>query len=164
MATSSLIGRRFFLAAASRAAAQRQVQATSLRAASAVAASQQSQNHGHHNDSANLLSRFGLLAAAGATLAATSMTEKNKYNAKCCGIAGVVGAKGDARDYLIEGLTILKNRGYDSAGIATMDEKNPSLVSEELACESLVMYIYKRIISNSYHHMSLSVRFFADRH
>mmetsp|Transcript_19140 Transcript_19140/g.45965 ORF Transcript_19140/g.45965 Transcript_19140/m.45965 type:complete len:712 (-) Transcript_19140:167-2302(-) len=135
MATSSLIGRRFFLAAASRAAAQRQVQATSLRAASAVAASQQSQNHGHQYDSANLLSRFGLLAAAGATLAATSMTEKNKYNAKCCGIAGVVGAKGDARDYLIEGLTILKNRGYDSAGIATMDEKNPSLIVTKHASE-----------------------------
>ena len=44
-------------------------------------------------------------------------------------VAGAVGAKGDARDYLIEGLTILKNRGYDSAGIATMDEANPNMVS-----------------------------------
>ena len=43
-----------------------------------------------------------------------------------------MGAKGDARDYLVEGLTILKNRGYDSAGIATMDENNPSLVSTVL--------------------------------
>ncbi|KAL7523835.1 hypothetical protein ACHAXR_000353, partial [Thalassiosira sp. AJA248-18] len=108
MATSSLIGRRIFLAAASRAT-QRQVQAIpSLRAASySIAASHQS--HYTYNDSANnFSSKFGLLAAAaGATLAATSMHEHNN-NAKCCGIAGVVGAKGDARDYLIEGLTILK--------------------------------------------------------
>ena len=32
------------------------------------------------------------------------------------------------REFLLEGLTILKNRGYDSAGIATMDDVNPSLV------------------------------------
>jgi len=36
---------------------------------------------------------------------------------------------------LIEGLTILKNRGYDSAGIATMDEGNPSLVVTKYASE-----------------------------
>jgi glucosamine--fructose-6-phosphate aminotransferase (isomerizing) len=78
-------------------------------------------------------SRFGLLAAASATLAAGAMAERQ--DAKCCGIAGVVGAKGDARDYLIEGLTILKNRGYDSAGIATMDDNHPSLVVTKYASE-----------------------------
>lgn len=43
---------------------------------------------------------------------------------QCCGIAGVVGKKGDhdARKFLLEGLTILKNRGYDSAGIALVQE------------------------------------------
>ena len=51
-------------------------------------------------------------------------------NAKGCDIAGVVGAKGDARDDSIKGLTILKNRGYDSARIATMDKNHPSMVSE----------------------------------
>jgi len=35
----------------------------------------------------------------------------------------------------IEGLTILKNRGYDSAGIVTMDEKNPSLIVTKHASE-----------------------------
>ena len=128
MAASSLIGRRIFLAAASRATQRQAFQATSLRAASSTAVASSQQSYSGYNDSTNF-SRFGLLAAAGASLAASGvMNEKN--NAKCCGIAGVVGAKGDARDYLIEGLTILKNRGYDSAGIATMTEENPSLVSD----------------------------------
>ena len=128
MATSSLLGRRIFLAAASRAS-QRQFQAAPcLRAASALAPSS-TQSRGHQcGDSASVSSARFLLAAAGATLATAAIDEKNR--AKCCGIAGVVGAKGDARDYLIEGLTILKNRGYDSAGIATTDENNPSLVGE----------------------------------
>jgi len=133
MATSSLLGRRIFLAAASRAS-QRQFQAAPcLRAASALAPSS-TQSRGHQcGDSASVSSARFLLAAAGATLATAAIDEKNR--AKCCGIAGVVGAKGDARDYLIEGLTILKNRGYDSAGIATMDENNPSLVVTKYASE-----------------------------
>jgi len=132
MATSNLLGRRLFLAAATRAT-QRQVQITSLRAASNAIVAQQSYNRSQY-DSANL-SRFGLLAAAGATLAATAVNEKNSSTAKCCGIAGVVGAKGDAKEYLIEGLTILKNRGYDSAGIATMDENHAQLVVTKHASE-----------------------------
>jgi len=133
MAASNLLGRRVFLAAVSRAT-QRQVQTTSLRAASNAIIAQQSYNH-HQYDSTNF-SRFGLLAAAGATLAATGATMNEKKNSvKCCGIAGVVGAKGDAKEYLIEGLTILKNRGYDSAGIATMDENNCELVVTKHASE-----------------------------
>ena len=122
--SSLLLGRQ--ISAATRAAAQRQVQSSSIRASSALVASQQQSNN-YTNDS-KFSSNFGLLAAAGATLAASAAMNE-QTNAKCCGIAGVVGAKGDARDYLVEGLTILKNRGYDSAGIATMDENNPSLVS-----------------------------------
>ena len=149
MATSSILGRRIFLAAASRAT-QRTVQTTSLRAASAAIASQQAtfnSSYGHSDESPNLLSKFGLLAAGAlATTAAMTEHQTNK-SAKCCGIAGVVGAKGDARDYLIEGLTILKNRGYDSAGIATMDENNPAMVSapsyikmySDLVCTHLVV-------------------------
>lgn len=127
MATSSLLGRRIFLAAASRTT-QRQIQATALRAnSSAIAATTQAS---YQQQDASSFSNVSLLAAAGATLAATAaMANDKQTTAKCCGIAGVVGAKGDARDYLIEGLTILKNRGYDSAGIATMDEANPNLVS-----------------------------------
>lgn len=123
-------------AVATRVIAQRQLQVSSVRASSALTSSsqQQSSNHHHHNYQYSS-TQIGLLAAAGATtLAASSMNEKS--NAKCCGIVGVVGAKdGSARDFLIEGLTILKNRGYDSAGIATMPEKDPSLVITKFASE-----------------------------
>jgi len=132
MATSSLLGRRIFLAAASRAS-QHQFQTPCVRAASTLASSSTHLQGYQHNDSASISSARFILAAAGATLATAAINEKN--NAKCCGIAGVVGAKGDARDYLIEGLTVLKNRGYDSAGIATMDENNPSLVVTKYASE-----------------------------
>lgn len=129
MATSSLIGRRVFLAAAKRSTYQQALQSSALRAASTT-------SHYSHGDSSSAsASRFGLLGAAGAfALAANATNEK----ADCCGIAGVVGAKGDARDYLIEGLTILKNRGYDSAGIATMDDANP-----ELVVSLLCVYFYR---------------------
>lgn len=39
-----------------------------------------------------------------------------------CGIVGVVGNDLDANGFLIEGLTILRNRGYDSAGVATVSK------------------------------------------
>lgn len=128
MATSSLIGRRVFLAAAKRSTYQQALQSSALRAASTT------YHYSHGDSSSSSASRFGLLGAAGAfALAANATNEK----ADCCGIAGVVGAKGDARDYLIEGLTILKNRGYDSAGIATMDDANPELVVS-LLCVYLI--------------------------
>mmetsp|Transcript_32681 Transcript_32681/g.74592 ORF Transcript_32681/g.74592 Transcript_32681/m.74592 type:complete len:695 (+) Transcript_32681:125-2209(+) len=117
--TASLVGKRAFLAASSHA------KSSSIRAASTVASQQQQSDFSS--------SRYGLFAAAGAFAAASALNERD--NAKCCGIAGVVGAKGDARDYLIEGLTILKNRGYDSAGIATMDDNNPKLVVTKYASE-----------------------------
>lgn len=37
-----------------------------------------------------------------------------------CGIVGYVGKKPMAREVLLAGLTILENRGYDSAGLATL--------------------------------------------
>jgi len=121
MSAASIIGRRVFVTAATRA----QVQSSSLRAASTVASQQQSDSRFNNTK---------FLAAAGlAGALAASSNEKN--NAKCCGIAGVVGAKGDAREYLIEGLTILKNRGYDSAGIATMADADSQLVVTKHASE-----------------------------
>lgn len=64
------------------------------------------------------------MAAAGLVAAAATATTYNgsQYRTNCCGIVGVVGTKdhADAREFLLDGLTILKNRGYDSAGIATV--------------------------------------------
>ncbi|KAG7360560.1 glucosamine-fructose-6-phosphate aminotransferase [Nitzschia inconspicua] len=62
-----------------------------------------------------------VLAIAGA--AALFQEEcNNNHKTECCGIVGVVATRdhADAREFLLDGLTILKNRGYDSAGIATV--------------------------------------------
>ncbi len=136
MATSSLLGRRIFLTAAQRSTS-RAFQSTALRASSSSAAAATSTTFHSHNTSDQ--SRFVLLSAAALTLAATTAAANNNDSSKCCGIAGVVGAKGDARDYLIEGLTILKNRGYDSAGIATMDDNKSELV---VSCTLCIMSIF----------------------
>jgi glucosamine--fructose-6-phosphate aminotransferase (isomerizing) len=70
---------------------------------------------------------YGTLAVAAATV---SVLEQER-RARCCGIAGVVGtANHDARDFLLDGLTILKNRGYDSAGLATTDSDGSLVVTK----------------------------------
>jgi glucosamine--fructose-6-phosphate aminotransferase (isomerizing) len=129
MATSSILLGRCFTAATCAIVQCQAIRFASIRTKSALIASQQSYNHHQHDyTTSNYLSKqYGLLAAAGAKLAATVMNKRS--NAKCWGIVGVVGTKdGSARDFLIVGLTILKNRGYDSAGIATKSDMNPSLV------------------------------------
>ena len=63
-------------------------------------------------DCANSLS-YLLLSPSGAVLAVTTVPSEN------CGIVGVVGGD-DAVGFLLEGLTILRNRGYDSAGVASV--------------------------------------------
>mmetsp|Transcript_16811 Transcript_16811/g.18247 ORF Transcript_16811/g.18247 Transcript_16811/m.18247 type:complete len:697 (+) Transcript_16811:62-2152(+) len=53
------------------------------------------------------------------------------YNqADNCGIVGVVGESEDASGLVIEGLTILRNRGYDSAGLATISGNNDLTVTK----------------------------------
>ncbi|CAK4613457.1 hypothetical protein LEN26_000772 [Aphanomyces euteiches] len=49
-----------------------------------------------------------------------------------CGIVGVVSKHQDANAFLLEGLTILQNRGYDSAGMATAkhDDGTPITVTK----------------------------------
>uniref|UniRef100_A0A6C0CZY8 Glutamine amidotransferase type-2 domain-containing protein n=1 Tax=viral metagenome TaxID=1070528 RepID=A0A6C0CZY8_9ZZZZ len=47
---------------------------------------------------------------------------KEPDHVKACGIVGYVG-KDSAKPFLLEGLTILQNRGYDSVGIATISPK-----------------------------------------
>ena len=74
-----------------------------------------------------------------AFLATASFLGLTNTVSDCCGIAGVVGTiptpksnqlkldsphsvlpHNNAREFLLEGLTVLKNRGYDSAGVATV--------------------------------------------
>ena len=63
------------------------------------------------------------LAAAAVVSGTIATTLSDQNNAQCCGIVGVVGNNHhtDAREFLLDGLIILKNRGYDSAGIATVN-------------------------------------------
>ena len=55
----------------------------------------------------------GALAVVGVSLV------HDHHSADSCGIVGVVGKTQNASDFLLEGLTILQNRGYDSAGMST---------------------------------------------
>mmetsp|Transcript_11346 Transcript_11346/g.21243 ORF Transcript_11346/g.21243 Transcript_11346/m.21243 type:complete len:725 (-) Transcript_11346:84-2258(-) len=62
-----------------------------------------------------------ILAGIAATGVVASGILDEDQKTDCCGIAGVVGSSDhDARAFLLEGLTVLKNRGYDSAGLATL--------------------------------------------
>jgi len=65
---------------------------------------------------------MALVAAAAATTAFATFENSPAVTTDCCGIVGVIGTDKhkDAREFLLDGLTILKNRGYDSAGIATV--------------------------------------------
>ncbi|CBJ27311.1 conserved unknown protein [Ectocarpus siliculosus] len=65
--------------------------------------------------------------AAAAAVAALGLASTSDQQAECCGIMGVVSTEhatgndpaSDARALLLEGLAVLRNRGYDSAGMAT---------------------------------------------
>lgn len=55
---------------------------------------------------------------------------------ECCGIIGFVGSdpvKDNAVEYLLEGLSILQNRGYDSAGVATLPHGGGELMCSKFA-------------------------------
>ncbi|ETO17876.1 glutamine-fructose-6-phosphate transaminase [Reticulomyxa filosa] len=61
---------------------------------------------------------YGLIGGLAMAISASHMLEKKK-SVKACGIMGMVGNE-PVVDYLLAGLNILQNRGYDSAGIATI--------------------------------------------
>lgn len=56
-----------------------------------------------------------------------------------CGIVGYMG-KDPAVSYLLEGLHILQNRGYDSAGIATIHKENTGESSVKVT--KVFLYVY----------------------
>ena len=51
-------------------------------------------------------------------------------NVSACGIMGVVGKDEECLEYLLDGLLILQNRGYDSAGIATISDADEIFVTK----------------------------------
>ena len=54
-----------------------------------------------------------------------------------CGIIGVVGAKDKAvTTYLMEGLQLMESRGYDSAGIVTVNTDSRELLISKYASET----------------------------
>lgn len=68
---------------------------------------------------------FIALASIASSIAATRVEN--------CGIVGVVADDTDANGFLIEGLTILRNRGYDSAGVATVSKDGTELLVTKYA-------------------------------
>jgi len=80
----------------------------------------------------NSKSRLGLsLTLGGITAVALTKNDENEgeknigqnsniASASCCGIVGVIGFD-DPYKILAEGIVVLQNRGYDSAGISTVD-------------------------------------------
>lgn len=68
---------------------------------------------------------------AGVGLSGFALYE-TRDTASACGIVGFVGEEA-AYPYLMEGLTILQNRGYDSAGLATISDADGSIVCTKYA-------------------------------
>lgn len=79
--------------------------------------------------------------------------QRSTQPTECCGIVGVVAKPQKrstgftARDFLIEGLTVLKNRGYDSAGVATVGDINGK-VREEVRS---IHFLSHHVIPNPLH-------------
>ncbi|KAF8820286.1 glucosamine-fructose-6-phosphate aminotransferase [Cardiosporidium cionae] len=62
--------------------------------------------------------------------------KKNAMNeAMCCGIVGFLGDK-EAIPFLVEGITMLQNRGYDSCGISTRTPENTLVTTKCASCGS----------------------------
>lgn len=81
------------------------------------------------------ISPLPALLAAAAVVTAAVVNTSDVQHTDCCGIIGVVGTTehADAREFLLDGLTILKNRGYDSAGIATVPHEGGELLISKFA-------------------------------
>jgi len=78
-------------------------------------------NYKDSSNNSDTMKRLMAIGAVASVLAGDSIFgSSDDKKADCCGIAAVVASDNfDSRHFLLEALTILKNRGYDSAGIAT---------------------------------------------
>ncbi|KAF1332364.1 Glutamine-fructose-6-phosphate transaminase, partial [Globisporangium splendens] len=78
------------------------------------------------NDDTKRWSSAMFAALAVSSAGAFLLYNQQNQEAECCGIVGVVGKTHNATDFLLEGVTILQNRGYDSAGMSTQKLVGPS--------------------------------------
>jgi glucosamine--fructose-6-phosphate aminotransferase (isomerizing) len=93
---------------------------------------------------------WGLRLAAPAA-ALSLANERQERPAETCGIVGVVGGE-DARGILLEGLTVLQNRGYDSAGIATISPDQNALIVTKYASAGSTHDCIDLVKENSHRH------------
>eukprot|EP01040_Poterioochromonas_malhamensis_P008138 gene8139-8802_t len=73
--------------------------------------------HGRWKNNSNFSADIPITALLFGLAVGGLLTYEYSHN---CGIVGVVSNGEDAAGFVIEGLTILRNRGYDSAGLATV--------------------------------------------
>lgn len=75
-------------------------------------------------------SHYGAALAAMSLLTYQQLQENNQP--ENCGIVGIISQQADvdARNILLEGLTVLQNRGYDSAGMATYSPETGLIISK----------------------------------
>ena len=108
----------------------------SSRTVSALSSSASASSDSDQKSVWNAANAAALIAAAAATIAFTT-SDSSSVTTDCCGIVGVIGTEKhtDARKFLLDGLTILKNRGYDSAGIATMASSGGGLAITKYASD-----------------------------
>ena len=100
----------------------------------------------------NAANAAALIAAAAATTAFAA-SDSAAIKTDCCGIVGVIGTgkHTDAREFLLDGLTILKNRGYDSAGIATLPSTGGNLAISKYASDGDKADSIELVSKNSRH-------------
>jgi glucosamine--fructose-6-phosphate aminotransferase (isomerizing) len=87
------------------------------------------------NKNSSIFTSFPVMAIMIISLLASKKPAEN------CGIVGVIGGskEGDSSEFLMQGLTILRNRGYDSAGVATLAPDGSALTVSKVNC--FIIYI-----------------------
>jgi len=125
------------------------VKLSSVRAVSTLSSPVSSESNSSLWNTANAAAL--IIAAAATTAFAASDSAAIKTG--CCGIVGVIGTKNhsNAREFLLDGLTILKNRGYDSAGIATLSSTGGNLSISKYASDGDKADSIELVAKNSKH-------------
>jgi glucosamine--fructose-6-phosphate aminotransferase (isomerizing) len=101
---------------------------TSARAISAPLSDSDKSRWNYNNFSSSW--KVHPMAVLGLALGSYALLSDQAEN---CGMIGVVGSNEDASGFIIEGLTVLRNRGYDSAGLATVSGDGEELLVTKYA-------------------------------